>query len=129
MATQEMDLIAKEFKAPTDGKAGIYIYRNEVIGSVAYTMKVFVDDYLIGSTGAKTYHYVELAPGNYVFKGISENDSILYVKVAANKLYYIWQEVTFGFMTPRNKLHLVDEATGQKGVLESEQAFSNPSLE
>jgi hypothetical protein len=125
MALEELDITAKEFKVPADGKAGIYIYRNETIGYV-YTMQVFVDDYLIGSTGAKTYHYIELVPGYHVFKGSSENDSVLDVKVVANKLYYIWQEVKFGLITSRNKLHLMDESQGQKGVLESKRAVSTP---
>jgi hypothetical protein len=44
----------------------------------------------------------------------------------ANKLYYIWQEVKMGMMYARNKLHLVNESQGQKGVLESELSISNP---
>ncbi|MDR1461022.1 MAG: DUF2846 domain-containing protein [Campylobacteraceae bacterium] len=124
MASEEMDLVAKEFKIPAEGNAGVYIYRNEFMGA-AIKMNIFIDNWLIGSTASKTYHYLELFPGNYTFMGSSENDSTLNVDVAANKLYYIWQEVKMGIMYARNKLHLVDEFEGQKGVLESKLAISN----
>jgi predicted small secreted protein len=126
MAVKDMDLTAKEFKAPTNGKAGIYIYRSEVFGA-AFPMYVSVDDYPIGSTAAKTYHYVEVSPGYHIIKGRAENDSFVGFDFLANKLYYIWQEVKMGLMVAGNELHLVDEAIGQKGVLESKLAVSNPT--
>jgi hypothetical protein len=127
MASKEADATAKKFKEPTEGSAGVYIYRNEVMGA-AIRMNLFVDDKLIGPTTAKTYHYVEIAPGNHTFKGSSENDSIIDVEAIANKLYYIWQEVKMGFMYARNKIQLVDEITGQNGVMESELAISSPII-
>jgi hypothetical protein len=123
MASSADDLKAKEFKAPTNGKAGVYIYRNEFFGA-AIKMDVFVDDWLIGSTAKQTYHYVELAPGRHIFKGKAENESLLDLNAAANKLYYIWQEVKMGVLTARNKLQLVGEEEGQKGVKESQLALS-----
>ncbi|MDR2081718.1 MAG: DUF2846 domain-containing protein [Campylobacteraceae bacterium] len=125
MALQEADIATKEFKEPTNGNAGVYVYRNEFIGA-AIKMNVFVDDKFIGQTAAHTYHYVEIAPGRHIFKGSSENDSIISVEVAANKLYYIWQEVKMGVMYARNKLQLVDKTTGQKGVIGSKLAISSP---
>ncbi|MDR1285107.1 MAG: DUF2846 domain-containing protein [Campylobacteraceae bacterium] len=88
MASKKADISAKEFKEPINNNAGIYIYRNEFIGA-AIKMYVFVDNKPIGQTAANTYHYIELIPGNYTFKGSSENDSVINVEVAANKLYYI----------------------------------------
>jgi hypothetical protein len=125
MAVKELDLTAKEFKAPTNGKAGIYIYRNEIFGA-AMKMDVFVDNYLIGSTVAKIYHYVEVSPGYHIIKGNAENNSYVGFDFLANKLYYIWQEVRMGLIDWRNELHLIDEVQGQKGVLESKLAVSNP---
>ncbi|MDR3163260.1 MAG: DUF2846 domain-containing protein [Helicobacteraceae bacterium] len=125
MASNEADLAAKEFKMPTNGKAGVYVYRNEVMGA-AIKMDALVDDQLIGSTAAQTYHYVEIAPGRHVFKGKAENESLLDLDAVANKLYYIWQEVKMGAFIARNKLQLVSAEQGQKGVKESKRALSQP---
>jgi hypothetical protein len=125
MAPAQADLAAKEFKAPTNGKAGVYIYRNEFMGA-AIKMDLFVDSFAIGSTAKQTYHYIELAPGRHIFEGKAENTSTLDLETAANKLYYIWQEVKIGLLIARNKLSLVDESAGQKGVSESQLAISNP---
>ncbi|MDR0747190.1 MAG: DUF2846 domain-containing protein [Helicobacteraceae bacterium] len=125
MASAQADLTAKEFKAPTNGKAGVYIYRNESFGG-GIKMDVFVDEWLIGSTAQQTYHYVEVTPGLHTFRGKAENNSLLSLDAAANKLYYIWQEVKMGFVVARNKLQLVDEQKGQAGVGESQLALSQP---
>jgi hypothetical protein len=122
MASSEADLAAKEFKAPINGKAGVYIYRNETMGG-GVKMDVFIDDQFIGSTASKTYHYVELTPGRHGLKSIAENESLLDLTAAANKLYYVWQEVKMGILYARNKLQLVDEKTGQVGVRESKLAL------
>jgi hypothetical protein len=127
MASKEADLAAKEFKAPTNGKAGVYIYRNEIMGA-AIRMRLAIDEQPLGRTAKKTYHYVELTPGNHTIKGTAENDSVLDVNLSANKLHYIWQEVKMGFLYARNKLQLVDEEKGQKGVLESKLALPDQTV-
>jgi hypothetical protein len=125
VAPAEADAAAKEFKAPANGKAGVYIYRNESMGA-GVKMDLFVDDLPIGSTAAKTYHYVELAPGPHTFTGKAENGSVLSLDAAANKLYCIWQEVKMGVLYARNKLQLVSDSDGQEGVRESNLAQTNP---
>jgi hypothetical protein len=125
MAPNEADMAVKKFKEPTNGSAGVYIYRDEFFGA-AIKMNIFVDDKFIGQTAANTYHYVEVAPGKHIFKGSSENDSIIDIEVMANKLYYIWQEVKMGIIYARNKLQLVDKVTGQEGVIKSKLAISGP---
>lgn len=117
MADSSADTAAKTFKVPA-GKSGIYIYRNEVIGA-AVTMDLFIDGRPLGQTGAQTYAYVEVDPGSHKILSKAENDEILELQTLAGKLYYVWQEVKMGLMYARNKLTLVDEKTGQAGVMES----------
>jgi len=117
MADQAADAAAKSFKAPTD-KSGIYIYRNETLGA-AVTMDLFINGKPLGQTGPKTYAYVEVPPGNQKILSKAENDDLLELNTVAGKLYYIWQEVKMGLLYARNKLSLVDEKTGQAGVMES----------
>ncbi len=120
MGDAKQDAALKTFVAKPD-VAGIYVYRNENFGA-AIKMDIEVDGKNIGQTAAKTYLYKEVTPGKHIVTGRSENVDNVEVNAVAGKLYYIWQEVKMGLMYAGNKLHLVDEAQGKKGVLESNLA-------
>lgn len=120
MGSAEQDATLKKFTPPAD-KAGLYIYRNESMGS-AVTMHVLLDNTPIGDTAAKTYLYKEIAPGKHVITSLAENTDTLEIDAKAGTAIYVWQEVKMGAFSARTKLHLVDEATGQKGVSESKLA-------
>ena len=122
MGAPEQEKVLKTFAAKP-GKAGIYIYRNETLGA-AVTMDVFLNDQLLGQTAAKTFLYVEVDPGTYKVLGKSENDSIMMVIAEPGHNYFIWQEVKMGLLYARNEMKLVDEKTGQEGVLECSLAAS-----
>jgi hypothetical protein len=125
MASTQADLAAKEFKTPSKNKAGVYIYRNGMVGA-GIKLGLFADEQFVGSTAAKTYHYIELTPGNHTFKGIAfnsrayNNNSVIHADLLPNKLYYIWQEFNSG-----TKLHIVSEKEGQKGVRASRLTVSS----
>ena len=120
MGDPKQDAALKTF-TPKPDVAGIYVYRNESMGA-AIKMDVEVDGQNIGQTAAKTYLYKEVAPGKHIVTGKAENNSSVEVNAIAGKLYYIWQEVKMGLMYAGNKLQLMDEAEGQKGVKESSLA-------
>lgn len=120
MGTPQADAAAKQFVAPTD-KAGLYIYRNESMGS-AVKMDVDVDGKPIGQTVAKTFLYKEVPAGKHTIVSKAENDSTLEVDAKPGTLYYIWQEVKMGVLSARSKLQLVDASTGKAGVNESKLA-------
>lgn len=120
MGDPKQDTALKNFEAPAN-TAGVYIYRNESIAS-AVKMEVEIDGKPIGQTAAKTYLYKELSPGKHTISSKAENTDSLEIDSKVGTLSYIWQEVTMGFMFARTKLHLVGDAEGQKGVLESKLA-------
>ncbi|MFZ2988651.1 DUF2846 domain-containing protein [Ideonella sp.] len=120
MGTPQQDAAAKTFKAPTD-KAGIYVYRNESMGG-AVKMDVAIDGQAVGQTVANTYLYKEVAPGKHIISSKAENTDSLEVDAKPGALYYVWQEVKMGLMYARNKLQIVDEAQGKKGVMETKLA-------
>ena len=119
----KQDSAAKEFKPPSE-KAGVYVYRNQMIGS-AIRMVVFVDGFMVGETAQKTYLYFELPPGRHTIESRAENTDSLTADFRAGTLSYIWQEVRVGVYSARSSLHLVDETEGRKGVGESVLAVSN----
>ncbi|MDH5612990.1 MAG: DUF2846 domain-containing protein [Gammaproteobacteria bacterium] len=122
MGDPAQDTALKNFEAPQN-KAGLYIYRNESIGG-AVKMDVEIDGEVIGETVAKTYFYKEVTPGKHTVTSKAENTDSLEIDVNVGTLTYIWQEVKMGILYARTRLHLVDEATGRKGVLESKLAMS-----
>ena len=117
MASPEQDAKAKTFKVQ-QGKANIYIYRNESMGS-AVKMPVLVDGKMVGDTVAKTYILTTVNPGKHTILSKTENDSTLDIMAERGKNYFVWQEVKMGAWSARSKLQLVDEATGKKGVADS----------
>ncbi len=120
MGDAKQDAALKTFSIAKD-KSGVYIYRNESMGA-AIKMDVEMDGKSIGQTAAKTYLYKEVTPGKHTFVSKAETDSTIEVDAKPGMLLYIWQEVKMGLMSARSKLQIVDQAQGQKGVLETNLA-------
>jgi hypothetical protein len=116
MGSPQQDQAVKTF-ATSPGKAGVYVFRNEGFGG-AVTMDVLLDDQPLGQTGPKTFLYVQVEPGYHRLSSKAENVSMVNFIAEAGRNYFIWQEVKMGFLYARNELKIVDEKTGQQGVLE-----------
>lgn len=123
MGDPKQDAALKAFNVAKD-KAGIYVYRNESMGA-AVKMDVSIDGKAIGQTAAKTYFYKEVTPGKHTISSTAENTDTLEVDAKPGTLTFIWQEVKMGLLYARNKLHLVSEEEGKKGVQETTLAASN----
>jgi len=122
MGNVKQDTALKSFGAPNNkDKAGIYVYRNEIFGA-AIKMHVRLDGEVLGATAANTYLYKEVEPGLHTISSLAENTDTLKVSARKGTLNYIWQEVKMGMWSARTKLHLMSEAEGKKGVLESNLA-------
>jgi hypothetical protein len=117
MATPDADAKAKQFVAPTDGMAALYIYRNESFGS-AVKLPLLLDNVSVGDTGPHTYVLKSIAPGKHVITSKGEKDVTLDIAPAAGETLFVWQEVKMGAFAARSALHAVDESTGKKAVAE-----------
>ncbi|MFL9925714.1 DUF2846 domain-containing protein [Herbaspirillum lusitanum] len=122
MGDPQQDAALKTFTAP-QGKSGVYIYRNESMGA-SVKMDVAIDGEATGQTAANTYLYKELTPGKHVISSTAENTDTLEIDAKPGILTYVWQEVKMGVLYARNKLHLVSDDEGKKGVLETKLAVS-----
>jgi hypothetical protein len=114
MASPEADASAKAFQTDPS-KAGIYIYRNEIMGA-AVKMPVLLNNVSVGDTTSKTYIFRQVDPGTHVITSKTEKDVTLSLDAQAGNNYFVWQEVKMGAFAARSQLHLVDEATGKAGV-------------
>jgi hypothetical protein len=118
MASIEDDQLRKQFSVPSEGKAGVYIYRNSNFGS-ALTKAVYIDDHLVGATAPMTYFFREVPAGQHKLSTQSEfgnNELILMANPGLN--YYVRQYIKMGVFVGGANLELMSEEEGKKGVSE-----------
>ena len=122
MASADLDKTKKEFSAPSDGKSGLYIYRNSSFGA-ALKKTISVDNAVIGESAANTYFYKELTPGTHEISTESEfSDNKLTIDFQKGINYFVQQYIKFGAFVGGAGLKQVTEEEGKKGVLETKLA-------
>ena len=122
MAPADTDKAKKEFTQPTEGKAGVYIYRNSSFGS-ALKKTVTIDGLQVGETAPNTYLYRELAPGKHELSTESEfSDNTLTLDVQPGTHYFVQQYIKLGVFVGGAGLRTVSEDEGKKGVMECKMA-------
>lgn len=127
MAPPAQDMAMKKFNPPTNGKSGVYIYRNSSFGA-ALKKSVYIDGNYLGETGPNVYFYTEINPGKHVFSTESEfSPNSLKLRTLADKLYFIRQYIKMGLFVGGANLEVMSKAEGEKGVLECKLALPGKS--
>jgi hypothetical protein len=125
LETAQITKVAKQFDPPSDGKAGLYIYRNTFYGGAAYT-DVMVDGYCIGSSAPYVFFYEEVE-GNKSYKVSTkfaweespDPDNDLLIKVNSGMNYFFEQYLR---MLGGTGVELVDEEQGKEEVSKLDMA-------
>jgi len=117
MESTEKINLAKKFNPPSDGNAGIYVYRAGSFGG-ALKKDVWIDGDCIGETAPNVFFYEEVR-GDKEHKistesEFSPNDLLLNTETGKN--YFIRQFIKFGVFVGGAGVELVDEETGKKAV-------------
>ena len=117
MQTKEQTNLAKMFNPPSEGNAGLYIYR---IGSFGGALKkdVWVDGKCIGETAPNIFFFEEVT-GNQEHKISTESEfspNDLLIMTESGKNYFVKQYIKMGVFVGGAGLMLVDEETGKKDV-------------
>ncbi len=117
MESTENSNHAKQFNAPSEGKSGLYIYRDSFVGQ-ALKKDIWVNGNCIGESAPDTFFY-EQVEGDKEHKistesEFSPNDLIL--KVQAGKNYFIEQFIKMGVFVGGAGLEVVDEKKGMEAV-------------
>ena len=120
MESAQITKVAKQFDPPSDGRAGLYIYRNTSLGG-AHKINVWVDGRCIGSTAPYIFFYEEVEGGkshkvSSARDGIGRND--LLIKVKSGMHYFIQQNINFWSFG----VELVDEEQGKEVVSKLDMA-------
>ncbi|BEU94320.1 DUF2846 domain-containing protein [Acidovorax sp. DW039] len=121
-SSKEAEADAKQFKAPSENKSGIYVYRDGVIGA-ARARQVWVEEECIGTVSGKTFIYKEI-PGGQEYK-ISTSTAIgknsITLKVLPGKNYFVRQYL---IIAPISGMTYLEE----KGEVEAIEAIKELRL-
>ena len=123
MATKEESAKAKEFKQPSSGNAGLYVYRNSFVGK-ALKKDIWIDGKCIGESAPDVFFYTEV-PGEKTYKIDTESEfspNTLELTVASEKNYFIRQYISMGIFVGGAGLELMPEEQGKKDVAQLEMA-------
>lgn len=122
MATDNRNAELQTFAAPPAGKAGLYVYRNSVVGQ-GIKRAVYLDGQLLGQTANKVYFYRELEPGRHELSTQSEfGSNDVAFNAQAGKHYFARQVIKVGLLSGRAGIEMVSEEEGRRNVLASRLA-------
>ncbi len=110
---------AKQFLPPSEGKAGLYIYRYGTFGA-ALKKDVWLDGKCVGETARNVFFYEEV-DGGVEHKISTESEfspNDLLLKTENGKHYFIQQYIKFGAFVGGAGLKLVDEKDAKKQIEE-----------
>lgn len=117
METVETNNAAKEFNPPSEGNAGIYVYRAGTLGG-ALKKDIWIDEECVGESAPNVFFYTEVT-GDETHKistesEFSPNDLLLLTESGKN--YFIRQYIKMGLFVGGANLELVNEAAGKAEV-------------
>jgi len=99
---------AQIIKGPSEGKAKIYFSRTSG-GGFMINFKFFDGDQYIGKIKGGQYFVYECDPGVHSFWALSENMSMVYAQLEANKMYFIDAKAKMGALKANVKLVPLDK--------------------
>lgn len=124
MDSIDNDKNLKEFNPPPEGKSGVYVYRDSLLGR-ALTKRVDINGKTIGETAPDVFFYETIEPGSTTVATQSEfSDNLLTFNAEKNKNHFVRQYIKIGVFIGGADLELVDEEKGKEGVLKTNLALS-----
>jgi hypothetical protein len=123
MASKAESAKAKEFNPPSQGNAGVYVYRDSFVGK-ALKKDVWIDGKCIGESAPDVFFYTEVAGGkNHKIDTESEfSSNTLELMFEAGKNYFIRQFIKMGVFVGGAGLEQIPEEQGKIAVSKLEMA-------
>lgn len=123
MASKAESAKAKEFNPPSQGNAGVYIYRDSFVGK-ALKKDIWIDGTCIGESAPDVFFYTEVEGGE-THKVDTESEfssNALELMVESGKNYFIRQFIKLGVFVGGAGLEQITEEQGKKDVAKLEMA-------
>ena len=123
MENKEASSKAKRFSPPSQGNAGLYIYRTSGVGG-ALKKDIWVDGKCVGESAPNVFFYREVTGDQEhtisTESEFSPND--LKITTASNTNYFVRQYIKMGVFVGGAGVEAVEAAEGQKDVQKLEMA-------
>jgi hypothetical protein len=123
MASKSESAKAKEFKSPSQGNAGVYVYRNSFVGK-ALKKDIWIDGKCIGESAPDVFFYAEVEGGKQ-HKIDTESEfspNTINVMLEAGKNYFIRQFIKMGVFVGGAGVEQIPEEQGKLDVAKLELA-------
>ena len=123
MASKTESAKAKEFNPPSQGNAGVYVYRDSFVGK-ALKKDVWVDGKCVGESAPDVFFYTEVEGGK-THKVDAESEfspNTLEMMFETGKNYFIRQFIKMGVFVGGAGLEQIPEEQGKKDVAKLEMA-------
>jgi hypothetical protein len=123
MASKAESAKAKEFNPPSQGNAGVYLYRDSFVGQ-ALKKDLWIDGKCIGESAPNVFFYTEVEGGkNHRVDTESEfSPNTLELLFESGKNYFIRQFIKLGVFVGGAGVEQVPEEQGKKDVAKLEMA-------
>jgi len=124
MESKERSELAKQYNSPSEGKAGLYVYRSGSFGG-ALKKDVWLNGKCIGETAPNMFFYEEIE-GNTEHKVSTESEfspNDLLVKTESGKNYFVSQYIKMGVFVGGAGVELVDEEKGKEQISKLDMAI------
>jgi hypothetical protein len=123
MASKADSAKAKEFNPPSQGNAGVYVYRNSFVGK-ALKKDVWIDGKCIGESAPDVYFYTEVEGGKkHTVDTESEfSPNTLEIMFESGKNYFIRQFIKMGLFVGGAGVEQVPEEQGKADVAKLDMA-------
>lgn len=122
LASPAEDATCKLFDAPTDGNAGVYIYRNCFVGQ-AIKRSVSIDNERLGETSNGVYFYKSVSPGEHTLATQSEfGETTIQFNAHPGSNHFFEQYMTMGLFSASAGIKAVSEAEGKANVTKCQLA-------
>lgn len=114
---------AKQFAAPSEGNAGLYVYRNSLVGK-SLKKDVWVNGECLGESASDVFFYREVA-GNQKHKVETESEfspNALEVFMETGKNYFVRQFIKMGMFVGGADLEQIPEAQAKADIAKLDMA-------
>lgn len=118
MESKEIANKAKEFNAPSQDKAGIYVYRKDTFVGAALKKDVWIGKDCVGQTAKGVFFYKEV-PGSEKLEISTESEfspNTLTINAKNGELYFVEQFIKMGAFVGGADLELAHIDTGKSEV-------------
>ena len=129
MESKEASEIIKQFPKPTEGNAGLYLYRDSVFGA-ALKKDIFVNGKCIGESAPNVFFYTQVEGGKtHTIETESEfSPNKISLLAEAGKNYFIRQFIKMGVLVGGADLEIITDETAKPVILKLDLA-TNGSCE